>query len=343
MTEQTMIRLFLTLVLTASVAWSCSGKNLPEAGGLVFQQSFVDLGERWAGEQIPLEFPFSVVGSPVVVSSVLPECSCLSLELWVEGKPYAMGSEIPPGNDGVLKVLYHTAGFRDRKFVGINLKGVGEGLDARVEVRSWLRLWFDLQPEVVNFGLVDGKEERSIQVVVQGQEPFRITEVLTQTPPLEVRGVPSAESRHRHVLEIILPPTTEEGRHAGFFSLATDKQGYTFRLAVGYEVAGDLWTMPDKRLLLGELRSGVEQFSVIEVGARTGQLAEPQVALEGLPGGVVQVEKLATEGRYRVHLRLLPDASKISGVVVLSLPYTVDGHTQVVERRIQVFAVVREP
>jgi len=341
MTEQTMIRLFLTLLLTGSVAWSCAGKDLPAGGGLVFHQTFVDVGERWAGEQIPLELPFSVVGSPVVVNTVLPECSCLRLEMWVDGEPYTMGSAIAAGQDGVLKILYNTAGFRDRKFVGINLKGVGEGLDARVEVRSWLRLWFDLQPEVVDFGVIDGKEQRTIQVEVRGQEPFRITEVLSQTPPLEVRGVPSAESSRRHVLEIVLPPTTAEGRHAGFFSLATDKLGYTFRLGVGYEVAGDLWTMPDKRLLLGELRSGVEQFSVIEVGARAGQLAEPQVTLEGLPGAAVQVEKLTTEGRYRVHLRLLPDSSKISGVVVLSLPYTVDGHTEMVERRIQVFAVVR--
>ena len=340
MTGQTMIRLFLALLLGSAVAWSCSGKNLPAGSGLVFHQDFIDLGERWAGEQMELEFPFSVVESAVAIDSVLPECGCLRLELWVDGQPYEYGAQIAAGAEGVLKVHYNSAGFRDRKFIGINLKGAGDGLSARVEVRSWLRSWFELTPAVANFGVIDGKEPRMLKVEVRGQKPFRMTELITQSPGVEIRGVPSAASSQRQVLEIVVPATTAEGRHAGFFSIGTDMQGYTFRLGVGWEVAGDLWTVPDTRLLLGQVKKGVELFSAIDVGARAGQLDTPLVELSGLPGAEVRVEKLATEGRYRVHLKLLPESAKINGEVLLSLPYTVDGRSETIERRIQVFGVV---
>lgn len=340
MTGQTMIRLFLALLLGSAVAWSCSGKDLPAGSGLVFHQSFVDLGERWAGEQIELEFPFSVVDSAIAIDSAFAECGCLTLSLWVEGQAYALGAEIAAGTEGVLKVHYNTAGFRDRKFIGINLKGAGEGLSARVEVRSWLRSWFELTPGVANFGVIDGKEARMLKVEVRGQKPFRMTKLITQSPGLEIRGVPSASSSQHHVLEIVVPATISEGRHAGFFSIGTDMQGYSFRLGVGYEVAGDLWTVPDTRLLLGQVKRGVEAFSVIEVGARVGQLETPLVELSDLHGAEVRVEKLATEGRYRVHLKLLPESAKINGEVLLSLPYTVDGHSETIQRRIQVLGVV---
>jgi hypothetical protein len=340
MTGQTMIRLFLTLLLSSALAWSCSGKDLPTGSGLVFHQSFVDLGERWAGEQIELEFPFSVVDSEITIDSVFPECGCLTLSLWVEGQPHVLGTPIEAGAEGVLKVHYNTAGFRDRKFVGIKLTGAGEGLPARVEVRSWLRSWFELTPAVVNFGVIDGKEARTQKVEVRGQKPFRMTKLITQSPGLEIRGVPSATRSQQHVLEIVVPATTAEGRHAGFFSIGTDMQGYSFRLAVGYEVQGALWTVPDTRLLLGQVKRGVEFFSVIEVGAREGTLETPQVELIDLPGAEARVEKLATGGRYRVHLRLLPESAKINGQVVLSLPYTVDGRNETIQRRIQVLGVV---
>ena len=265
----------------------------------------------------------------------------MTLQLWVQDQPYIKGSEIAAGSTGVLKVHYNTAGFRDRKFIGINIRGSGEGVPARLEVRSWLRSWFELQPRVADFGVVDGKEARILKVAVRGQQPFRITKIVSQAPPLQVQGVPSATASLIQEVDLVLPPTTEEGPHVGFFSFATDQEGYTFRLAVRYEVAGDFWTVPDRRLLLGELRRGVEHFSVIEVGARVGQLGMPDVKLLDLPGAEVQVEKLATKGRYRVHLRLLPESTKVHGEVVLSLPFSENGLSRTIERRIQVLGVVR--
>ena len=343
MTGQTMIRLFLCFTLLGCFTLSCGGADLPEGEGLVFYDPIADVGELWAGEKRDLEFPFVVVGSSIQIDSALPTCSCLRPQMLVEGQPYVFGSEIAIGSKGVLKVVYDTAGFSGRKFTDINFSGTGKGLNSKIEVRSWLRSWFELSPNVADFGQIDGETEQSIKIVVRGQEPFKILKLISQSPPIEVRGVPSATSSLEQVIEIVVPKTTAEGRHAGFFNFLTDYQGYSFRLGAGYDVAGALWTSPDKRLLLGELAAGAEHFAVIEVGARKGQLKTPEVSFSDLPGAAVQVEKLDSPGRYRVHLRLLPESTKISGELLLSLPYTVDGHEQIVERRIQVFGVVRKP
>jgi hypothetical protein len=343
MTGQTMIRLFLCFSLFGCLALSCGGADLPEGEGLVFYGPIADVGELWSGEKRELEFPFAVVGSPVQIDSALPTCSCLRLQLLVGDQPYVFGQEIAAGSKGVLKVVYDTAGFSGRKFTDVNFTGSGKGLDSKIEVRSWLRSWFELSPNVADFGQIDGETEQVMKIVVRGQQPFKILNLLSQSPPMEVRGVPSATASLEQVIEIVVPKTTAEGRHVGFFNFATDYQGYSFRLGAGYDVAAPLWTMPDKRLLLGELTAGVEHFAVIEVGARNGQLELPEASFTDLPGAVVEVEKLASEGRYRVHLRLLPESTRISGELLLSLPYTVDGQKQIVERRIQVFGVVRKP
>ncbi|MDP7063026.1 MAG: hypothetical protein QF489_08880 [Planctomycetota bacterium] len=338
-----MIRLFLNFALLGCLALSCSGADLPEGEGLVFYETIADVGELWSGEVRELEFPFQVVDSPVQIASALPTCACLKLQMEVEGQTYVYGKEIAVGQKGVLKVTYDSTGFHGRKFTDVLFKGVGKGLKQKIEVRSWLRSWFELSPKTVDFGQIDGEMEQLRKITVRGQAPFKITEILSQAPPMEVRGVPSATSSKEQVIEIVVPKTTAEGRHVGFFNFATDHQGYSFRLGAAYQVAGALWTMPDKRLLLGELAAGVEHFSVIEVGARKGTLEMPEVRAEGLPGASLKVEKLGSEGRYRVHLGLLPESTKISGELLLSLPYTVEDKKQVVERRIQVFGVVRKP
>jgi hypothetical protein len=308
---------------------------------LVFDQQVVDLGERWAGEIIPLEFPFTVVGSEVRIDGALPDCGCLSPEVRVDGKKVALGSVLAPGTEGVLFVEYHTAGFQGRKFTGVDLSGEGVGLPGKVEVQSWLRPWFEVNPRAVDFGAVSGEEALAVEVKVVGQEPFRITSILGQAPPLEIRGVPSGEAALEQTLLVVLPETTAEGNHFGMFNFGTDQEGFTFNLPLQYRVAGTLWTLPDKKLLLGELRTGVEYFAQVEVGAREGVLEAPEVELEGIPGGVVRVETVVEGANYRVQLGLTPEQEHVGGEMLLRLPYTdATGKSEVVERRIRVFGAV---
>lgn len=320
--------------------FSCTGKTAPD--GLHFAQPVQDLGEMWAGEVRMLEFPFTVGEQPVRIDSALPDCGCLAPKVLVDGQALLLPASIAAGVEGVLQVEYHTAGFQGRKFTGVDLAGEGPGLPMKLEVQSWLRPWFDVQPRAVDFGAVSGEEEVLHKVVVRGQEPFRITEVLGSAPPVEVVGVPSAEARVEQEFHLRLPASIEEGRHFGVFNFATDHEGYAFTLPMSYEVAGRLWTRPAGKLLLGTLKAGVEHFTTIEVGAREGVLEAPEVVLEDIPGGAVRVETLAEGSRYRVQLGLSPNSEHVGGTAVLKLPYTDPaGHHEVVERRIRVFGVVQ--
>lgn len=341
MPRQSHLRLhfiFLALLLMGG-SWGCA--RGPAEQGLVFEQRVLDLGERWAGEIIPLEFPFEVVGSEVRIDSALPDCGCLSPELRVGGKKIPLGSVLAPGTKGVLSVAYHTAGFQGRKFTGVDLEGEGIGLPGKVEIQSWLRPWFEITPRAVDFGAVSGEEALAVEVTIRGQKPFRIESILAQAPPAKIRGVPSASAALEQTLLVVLPETTAEGNHFGMFNFGTDQEGYTFNLPLQYRVAGKLWTLPDTKLLLGELRPGVEFFAQVEVGAREGALKAPEVELSGIPGGTVRVETLVEGARYRVQLGLTPEDGHVAGEMLLRLPYSdADGHSEVVERRIRVFGAV---
>jgi hypothetical protein len=327
-------------LLAALLFLACGGPTPP---GFALEETVRDLGELDSGPTIPLTFPFQVGQEAVRIDRLTPSCGCLRPRILVAGQEVPLGTEMAPGTKGVVAVDYATAGFLGRKFTGVKITGSGPGLPAEVEVQSWLRSWFEVEPRAVQFGSVNGEQEERRQVVITGREPFRLTGLLGGAPPLEVAGIPSAEKALSQTIEIVLPPTTAEGRHAGFLNLATDQEGYPVPLAVEYTVAGRLWTLPDRRVLLGQVPVGMERFETIEIGAREGRLGTPEVVLEGIPGGESQVETLSEGSRYRIQLKVVPDAAgTLSGEVLLRLPYTWAGTQEIVERRLQVFGVVRD-
>ena len=331
----------LIAAFLACAAVACGGGE-PRARGFVLGESSIDLGDRWAGEDIPLEFPFEIVGEGVVIESLLASCGCLGPEILVDGERVPFGQALPAGSRGTLRVLYRTAGFQGRKETGVEILGRGPGLPTRVEIDSWLKPWFVLEPQTLRFGTVDGAQPESRKVLVRGQAPFRLTRLVSGTPALEVVGVPSEQQAMEQELEIVLQPGQEEGRGAGFLRFETDQPGFLFTLACDWTTAGDLWLWPGRRMLLGQLRPGVEIFQAIEVGARVGTLKAPEVALEGLPGGEARVEIVDEGRRYRVNLKLIPEPGTLRGTVTLSLPYVVEGREETVERQVEVLAVVHE-
>lgn len=335
-------RLFhLLAILCLSWTTSCSDDSAPE--GLSFEQPVIDLGELWAGEVVPLEFPFRVSGTEVRIDTALPDCGCLQPRLTVNGALVPLGTVLAPGTKGILAVDYHTAGFQGRKFTGVDLAGSGLGLPLKLEVQSWLRPWFEVTPRFADFGQVQGDTEQLVQMTVVGQEPFKITALLGAAPPIHVRGLPSLESKKQHTFQVVLPPTTAEGQHFGVLNLGTDQEGFAFTVPVSYRVAGLLWTIPDEKILLGELSQRVEFFTQVEVGVRAGRLELPQVVTKGLPDAVVRIETVVEGSRYRVQLGLTPGAEHISGELILSLPYTDQaGTSEVLERHMRVFGVVKK-
>ncbi len=341
MFKQSQLPLLLTFILPLLLGGGACSRQ-PAVVGLVFDQPLVDLGERWAGETIPLEFPFSVRQQGVRIEQALPECGCLAPTLWVDGQKLPWGQELVPGTKGKLVVEFHTAGFQGRKFTGVDLQGVGPGLPTKLEVHSWLRPWFELRPRFVDFGIVRGEKERVVEVEVKGQKPFRVTAILGQAPPIEVRGIPSTKARLVQKLQIVLPPTQAEGNHFGVLNFGSDQEGFAFTLPVNYKVAGNLWTIPDQKLLLGELQEGVKFFAQVELGARSGVLKAPEVVLKQLPEASYRVETVVEGARYRVQLSLTPGPDHVVGEILLRLPYQAEGETEkIVERRLRVLGAVR--
>jgi len=336
------MRCWQTVLLGLSLALPMTACGGPEAPGFTLLESVRDLGELDSGPTLELRFPFAVGEEGVMIDRLTPSCGCLRPRLVVAGADVALGTPIPAGSHGQLVVEFATAGFRGRKFTGVDIVGRGPGLPAKIEVQSWLRSWFTIEPQALQFGMVSGAQEELRQVVIQGRAPFRVTGLLGGSPPLEVRGVPSAAAATSQTVEIVLPPTTAEGRHVGILNFATDHEDYTFPLAVEYTVAGRLWTIPDRRILLGELAVEQPVFATIEIGAREGSLKTPEVSLDGLPGGESHLETLTEGSRYRIQLKVVPDAvGTLSGEVLLRLPYSWAGTEETVERRLQVFGVVR--
>jgi len=335
-------RLFQFLALAClSLLPACTEEPPPE--GLSFEQPILDLGELWAGVVLALEFPFRVTGSEARIDRALPDCGCLRARIEVDGKPVAFGTTLAAGTKGVLAVDYHTAGFQGRKFTAMEVTGEGVGLPLKLEVQSWLRPWFEATPRFADFGQVQGDVEEVVQITVVGQEPFKITEILGTAPPLQVRGLPSLESSLEHTFSVVLPPTTAEGQHYGVLNFGTDREGFTFTVPASYRVAGLLWTIPDDKVLLGQLHEGVEFFTQVEVGVRAGHLDVPQVVTKGLPGAVVRIETVVAGSRYRVQLGLTPEAKNIGGELILSLPYTDHtGKLEMRERRLRVYAAVEK-
>jgi len=319
--------------------------------GISFETREIDLGRLWAGETLEVVFPFEVHGEPVLLQRMEPDCGCLSPGVRVDGKPLAVrpdaeggGWDLPPGTVGEIHVRYATAGFRDRKRTGLRLYGSGPGLPAQLVVDSWLDAWFEVTPEPLVFGPVNPAEGAVAELVVRGEEPFRITEVLGGAAPLEVEGLPSAEAAIEQRLRVVLPADAEaQGRHAAFLNLGTDN-GRSFRIGTSWEWAGRIWLDPWPRMVLLDLDPQARTFAAVQVAATRGSLEAPEAVLEGVEGAEVEVVETVPGSRYQVKLTLpagLP-VGTLRAQLKLTLRLTEEGGTEVLLRELPILGVVQE-
>ncbi len=341
----------LTALVAAVALWTgCSGGE--SFTGIRFEPKSIDLGRFNAGPVRELSFPFEVRDEQVVIDSADPDCGCLAPSLWVGGKlllprPASKGGGwlLKPGSEGELRVSYATAGYRGRKRTGVFVRGTGPGLPLKLEVDSWLDAWFKLTPDPVQMGKIDGRMDARVEVVVRGEELFRITEVLGGAAPLEVEGLPNSTAALEQRFVILLPARPEEsGRRAAILNMGTDI-GRSFRVSVGWEWTPEVWVQPWPRLILTGLNTTAETFAAIEVGTDAGTMKPLQVELTGVPGAETEVVEEVPGRRYRVKLKLpagLPAGSLKGSLRLRTDLHRPDGSEETVERELPILGLVSE-
>jgi hypothetical protein len=195
---------------------------------------------------------------------------------------------------------------------------------------------------VVQFGEVDGSSEQVQRVVIRGREPFRLTAPLAGSPGIQVRGAPSAVAAREQIIEVVLEPSEEEGRHAAFLNLGADN-GWSVRLPVAWEIAGRLYLIPHRMLPLGRVRAGIAASAAIEVGVREGTLDPPEVAIADLEGVTFVVRTLQESSRYRIDLTMPDDlpVGRFSGRVQILLRHRLGDQVEETRREVRFLGVVQ--
>lgn len=329
-----------TAALLAAALLACDAG--PAEPGLHFRSLLIDVGRMYAGPSVPLVYPFTNGPVAVALDSMTPDCGCLEPQLWVAGELLPLPVSIPPGARGEVRTEYRTEGFSGRKKSGVSLRGPGPGLPIQLRVDSILDTWLAIEPEIADFGVVDGLAERSLRARVRGPEPFRLSALLAGAPGLEVRGAPTPEAALEHQIEVVLAPSLEDGPHAAFLNLGSDR-GWSVRLPVKWEIAGPLYIIPHRLLPLGRIPPGVAASAAIEVGVREGSLEPPEVRVEDLAGVDARVRTIQESSRYRVDLSFPDDlpAGAFSARVRILLRHRRAERVDEVEREIRVLGVVQ--
>ena len=331
-------QLLATFLLLLSAA---CGKQAVAPAGLEFETRALDLGILISGADVEVRFPF-VTNAAIRIDRLEGSCGCLNprVEL-LDGAAFRAGMPLQNGTRGVIVVDFATVGLIGEKTTTLDLVGEGPGLPARLEIRAEMEPWFHLEPGPLRFGEITGDKEEVRVIRVTGPKAFRLVRILAGGPPLKIEGVPSGKATREQEFRVVLPPTREEGRHRRALRLLADND-FSLILQVEYIVAGELWTRPGERLLLGGIPSDAPTHASVEVGVREEGLEIPKVRLEGIPGATTDCVTLRPDSRYRVLLTLPSGLPKGPLVGTLELELFPRGESQggVVHREIQIIGVV---
>ncbi len=315
------------------------------AKGLFFPQPRQELGTLISGEVRELAFDFEIRGSGVIPHRFQTSCGCLNVRFVIEGKAFPLHEELPEDARGQLLIEWKTAGFLGEKPSTVQILGEGPGLPQTLKFTGTLEPWFELQPPILNFGMVDGTKDEVRTVVARGPEAFRLLDIMAGMPPLEIRAVASAQAGLEQQFEVVLPKGLgEEGEHRGFLQIRSDHQ-YPLTLPIQYEIAGPLWLKPGRRLLLGAIPQDVVSKSVMEVGVGQGTLPKPEVHIEGIKGAEISVVTLEDLKHYQIQVVLPSDlaAGPVAGKIIVQLQHHDEGQVHSLERVVQVLGVVTAP
>ncbi|MFT7517280.1 MAG: hypothetical protein ACI84O_001070 [Myxococcota bacterium] len=343
MLKQSLYRKLLTSVLLILVGWACAPSPIASSS-LDFEDMNQDLGSRWAGENITLYFPFTNNSAETQqITRIQTSCGCLNPRVLVSQQAQTFPVTVASGASGVVEIDFNTGGFKNVKKTGAQVYLQGQALPVDLAVEVFLNNWFKQQPEYLKFATTDGSREQSITIEYVGQKPFRFTEVLSVSPPLRIEGVPSAELSLSQTVELVLPPTTNQGTSTASFNLQTNHEGFRVVGITRYEVEPPVWVSPNGKLLLGAIPAGVMSYAAVDVGANVGKIELQSTEVGGIEGVKVRVQSLKEGKHLRLQLEITPPttAGAFSGELNIDLIHDFDGKKTPVSRKILIFGVTQ--
>jgi len=315
----------------------------PSNSLVVFPKPEVDLGKVSQHTQHHLEFPFRIEGEdPVIITKVEPGCGCTEPTLEVDGKEWPLGTALPAGTEGTISATFNSESFRGLKQVTITIRGNARNLPDRVLLKSLVFPIYRVAPTPVNFPTILRGEERSIEVVVHGFDPFEM-KGWTRTPPglaIEETG-PAEEGGRVHRFRVTLKSDAALGRIYGNF-LADTTLPIPLEILVVGRVVGPVIFTPDQGIRFGILSRGQGATRSLSIKAYQGSkdIPEPAIAMEGDPIFQARVVKNKAGRDYTIRLQVDAQAGEGSHQGTLSVRFPDDPGLG--ERRFPVSVVIRK-
>jgi hypothetical protein len=340
MLKQSLYRkLFTSALLLMPLA--CSQQSAVSSD-LQFDNTLQSLGTLWAGERVTLRFDFvNHRDSAAIISRIETKCGCLSPRVFVGGEQRNLPASLNAGESGYVEVEFDTAGFKGIKETGANIYVDGAQQSISLDVSVFLGSWFRQQPSRIVFDESDGTSEQRMTVQFTGQQPFSFSEVLSASPPLQVKLIAGEQPSVTQSVELILPPQSRQGTQTATFSLLSDHDDFRTVSMVRYSTKPPIFTVPNGKLLLGEVPAATASFAAVDVGANVGTLEVVGAVLNGIEVSSVRIQELEGAKRFRFQLSITPpsDGGAFGGELVIDLIHHFDGKTVPVSRKIQVFGV----
>ena len=340
MLKQSLYRKLLTSALLL-MPIACSQQSAVSSD-LQFDNTLQSLGTLWAGERVTLRFDFvNNRDSAAIISRIETKCGCLSPRVFVDGEQRNLPASLNAGESGYVEVEFDTAGFKGIKETGANIYVDGAQQPISLDVSVFLSSWFRQQPSRIVFDESDGSSEQRMTVQFTGQQPFVFSEVLSASPPLQVNLIAGEQPSITQSVELILPPQSKQGTQTATFSLLSDHDNFRTVSMVRYSTKPPIFTVPNGKLLLGEVPAATASFAAVDVGANVGTLEVVGAVLNGIEVSSVRIQELEGAKRFRLQLSITPpsDGGAFGGELVIDLIHHFDGKTVPVSRKIQVFGV----
>ncbi|MBT4466604.1 MAG: DUF1573 domain-containing protein [Planctomycetes bacterium] len=340
MLKQSLYRKLLTSALLL-IPLACSQQSAASSD-LQFDNTLQSLGTLWAGERVTLRFDFvNHRDSAAIISRIETKCGCLSPRVFVDGEQRNLPASVNAGESGYVEVEFDTAGFKGIKETGANIYVDGAQQPISLDVSVFLSSWFRQQPSRIVFDESDGLGEQRMTVQFTGQQPFSFSEVLSASPPLQVKLIAGEQPSLTQSVELILPPQSRQGTQTATFSLLSDHDNFRTVSMVRYSTKPPIFTVPNGKLLLGEVPAATASFAAVDIGANVGTLEVVGAVLHGIEVSSVRIQELEGAKRFRLQLSITPpsDGGAFGGELVIDLIHHFDGKTVPVSRKIQVFGV----